>query len=88
MGKRKCKRIIKVSLENKKKLEEIFQCSDRMVMKALCFESQTLLARKIQHTAREEMGGWIEAAIPEERYSMTRRKAVSVSCASISAMVP
>ena len=66
MGKRKCKRIIKVSLENKKKLEEIFRCSDRMVMKALCFESQTLLARKIQHTAREEMGGWIEAAVPEE----------------------
>ena len=36
-----------------------------MVYKALCFECQTLLARKIQYVARKEMGGWVEAAVPE-----------------------
>ena len=66
MGKKKSARIIKVSLENRRRLEKMFECSERMVMKALCYESQTLLARRIQHTAREEMGGWIEAAVPED----------------------
>ena len=43
----------------------MFNCTDRMVYKALCFECQTLLARKIQYVARKEMGGWVEAAVPE-----------------------
>ena len=66
MGKKKSARIIKVSAENREKLAKMFDCSERMVMKALCFESISLLAKRIQYIAREEMGGWIEAAVPEE----------------------
>ena len=43
----------------------MFNCTERMVYKALCFESRTLLARKIQYVARKEMGGWVEASVPE-----------------------
>ena len=59
-------RTIKVTKEAKKKLAKLFNCTERMVYKALCFECQTLLARKIQYVARKEMGGWVEAAVPEE----------------------
>lgn len=65
MAKTRSARTIKVSKENKAKLAKMFNCTDRMVYKALCFESQTLLARKIQYVARKEMGGWVEAAVPE-----------------------
>lgn len=66
MTKTKSARTIKVSKENKAKLAKLFNCTDRMVYKALCFECETPLARKIQHVARKEMGGWVEAAVPEE----------------------
>lgn len=66
MTKRKSMRTIKVSKESKAKLAKMFNCTERMVYKALCFESETLLARKIRHVARKEMGGWVEAAVPEE----------------------
>ena len=66
MVKTRSSRTIKVSNENKAKLAKMFNCTERMVYKALCFESQTLLARKIQHVARKEMGGWIEAAVRED----------------------
>ena len=66
MVKTRSSRTIKVSNENKAKLAKMFNCTERMVYKALCFESQTLLARKIQHVARNEMGGWIEAAVRED----------------------
>lgn len=66
MEKTKSSRTIKVSNANKLKLSKLFGCSDRMVYKALCFESETDLARKIRHVARKEMGGWVEAAVPEE----------------------
>lgn len=66
MAKNKSARTIKVSKENKAKLAKIFGCTERMVYKALCFECQTLLARKIQSVARKEMGGWVEAAVPED----------------------
>lgn len=59
-------RTIKVTREAKKKLAKLFNCTERMVYKALCFECKTLLARKIQYVARNEMGGWVEAAVPEE----------------------
>lgn len=65
MAKTKSARTIKVSKENKAKLAKLFNCTERMVYKALCFECQTLLARKIQYVARKEMGGWVEAAVPE-----------------------
>lgn len=65
MARRKSARTIKVTSESKKKLAEMFNCTERMVYKALCFECQTLLARKIQYVARKEMGGWVEAAVPE-----------------------
>ncbi len=65
MAKTKSARTIKVSKENKAKLAKMFNCTERMVYKALCFECQTLLARKIQYVARTEMGGWVEAAVPE-----------------------
>ena len=66
MAKTRSARTIKVSKENKAKLAKMFNCTDRMVYKALCFECQTLLARKIQYVARKEMGGWVEAAVPED----------------------
>ena len=66
MEKTKSARTIKVSKENKAKLAKMFNCTQRMVYKALCFECETELARKIQHVALKEMGGWIEAAVPED----------------------
>lgn len=65
MEKKKCKRTIKLSKESKVKLAKLFSCTERMIYKALCFECDTTLARKIQHVARKEMGGWVEAAVPE-----------------------
>jgi hypothetical protein len=66
MTKTRSARTIKVSKENKAKLAKMFGCTDRMVYKALCFEGDTLLARKIRYVARKEMGGWVEAAVPED----------------------
>lgn len=66
MAKTRSARTIKVSKENKAKLAKMFNCTERMVYKALCFECQTLLARKIQYVARKDMGGWVEAAVPED----------------------
>ena len=72
MAKTRSARTIKVSKENKAKLAKMFNCTDRMVYKALCFECQTLLARKIQYVARKEMGGWVEAAVPEDEIFYSR----------------
>ena len=66
MAKTKSARTIKVSKENKAKLAKLFNCTERMVYKALCFESETNLARKIRHVARRDYGGWVEAAVPED----------------------
>ena len=66
MAKTKSVRTIKVSKENKEKLMKLFGCTERMVYKALCFECKTLLAKKIQHVALKELGGWIEASVPED----------------------
>lgn len=66
MAKTRSARTIKVSRENKAKLAMMFGCTERMVYKALCFEGDTMLARKIQYVARKEMGGWVEAAVPED----------------------
>lgn len=66
MAKTRSARTIKVSKENKAKLTKMFGCTERMVYKALCFEGDTELARRIQHVARKEMGGWVEAAVPED----------------------
>ena len=66
VAKTRSARTIKVSKENKAKLAKMFHCTDRMVYKALCFECESELARKIQHVARKEMGGWVEAAVPED----------------------
>ena len=66
MVKRSSDRVIKLSGESKKKLAAMFGCSDRMVYKALCFECDTPLARRIRSVAREDMGGWIEASVAED----------------------
>ena len=66
MAKTRSARTIKVSKENKAKLAKMFGCTERMVYKALCFEGDTKLARKIRYVARRDMGGWIEAAVPED----------------------
>lgn len=63
---KRSKRTIKVSNESIKKLAKMFNCTERMVYKALGFESRTLLAKQIQYAARTEMGGWVEASLPEE----------------------
>ena len=65
MAKKKSLRTIKVSNEAKKKLAKVFNCTERMVYKALCFESDTPLAQKIQHVAIHDMNGWVEVAYPE-----------------------
>ncbi len=59
-------RTIKLSNESKSVLARMFGCTDRMVYKALCYECDTPLARRIRSVARMDMGGWIEASVPEE----------------------
>lgn len=63
---KKSTRTIRVTKETTKELAKMFNCTERMVYKALSFESQTLLARRIQYVARKEKGGWVEASAPEE----------------------
>lgn len=58
-------RTIKVSPEAREKLIKSFNVTERTLYKALCFESENDLAKKIQYTARKMYGGWIEAAVPE-----------------------
>ena len=59
-------RTIRVTKETTKELAKLFNCTERMVYKALSFKSSTLLAKKIQYVARKEKGGWVEASAPEE----------------------
>jgi len=61
-------RTIKVTKEVKAKLAKLFNCTERTVLKALCFEDkpESQLCRKIRYVARMDYGGWIEAAVPEE----------------------
>lgn len=59
-------RTIKLGKESKGVLARMFGCTERMVYKALCFECDTALARRIRSVAREEMGGWIEASVAED----------------------
>lgn len=47
-------------------MAKMFNCTERMVYKALGFGCRTLLAKQIQYAARTEMGGWVEASLPEE----------------------
>ena len=65
MAKTRSARTIKVSKESKAKLAKVFNCTERMVYKALCFECDTLLAQRIRYVALKEFGGWVEAAVPE-----------------------
>ena len=65
MEKKKSMRTVKVTNEVKKQLSVLFGCTERMVYKALCFETESDLARKIRYVALKEKGGWIEAAVPE-----------------------
>ena len=65
MAKRKSARTIKVPNDVKKTLARLFRCTERMVYKALCFECETELARRIRYVARRDYGGWVEAAVPE-----------------------
>ena len=66
MAKTKSVRTVKVSREDREKLAQLFGCTERAVFGALCFESSSELARKIRHVALSELGGWVEAAVPEE----------------------
>ena len=58
-------RKIQTTLEVKRTLMKAFGVTERMVNRALSFDSDSVLARKIRHTARMK-GGWIEASVPEE----------------------
>lgn len=51
------KRQIVIDSEGRSKLQKIFDISRVMVWKALTFESDSVLARKIRHTAISQMGG-------------------------------
>ena len=59
-------RIIKVTDDAKERLAKIFGCTKRSVYSALCYSSESEKAERIRHIARRDMGGWIEAAVPEE----------------------
>ena len=59
-------RAVKVGREGMERLMKAFGCTQRMVYKALGFDSDTALARRIRHTALKETGGWIEASVPED----------------------
>ncbi|MFC2439329.1 MAG: hypothetical protein ACFNVH_00700 [Segatella maculosa] len=58
-------RKIQTTMEVKRTLIKAFGVTERMVNRALSFNSDSELARKIRHTARMK-GGWIEASVPEE----------------------
>lgn len=51
------KKHIYLDKASKGKLQQVFSCTDVMVWKALTFESDSELARKIRHTAIKECGG-------------------------------
>lgn len=51
------KKHIYLDKAGKGKLRQIFGCTDVMVWKALTFESDSDLARKIRFTATKELGG-------------------------------
>lgn len=51
------KKHIYLDRAGKGKLRQIFDCTDVMVWKALTFESDSELARKIRYTAIKELGG-------------------------------
>lgn len=51
------KKHIYLDKAGKGKLRQIFGCTDVMVWKALTFESDSELARKIRYTATKEFGG-------------------------------
>lgn len=51
------KKHIYLDKASKGKLRKIFNCTDVMVWKALTFESESELARKIRYTAIKELGG-------------------------------
>lgn len=59
-------RIIKVTDEAKNRLARMFGCTKRSVYAALCYSSDSEMADRIRHIARRDMGGWIEASVPEE----------------------
>ena len=58
-------RKIQTTMDVKRTLMKAFGVTERMVNRALSFDSDRELARKIRHTARMK-GGWIEASVPEE----------------------
>ena len=66
MERNRSARTIKVSKEKMAMLAKVFNCTERMVYKALCFECDTLLAQRIRHVALKEMGGVLMAYRPEE----------------------
>lgn len=51
------KKHIYLDKSSKGRLRQAFNCTDVMVWKALTFESDSDLARKIRHTAVKEFGG-------------------------------
>lgn len=60
------KQQIIVDSEARKKLQDVFGVTRVTVWKALNFESDNELARKIRYTAKKEMGGMeINGALPE-----------------------
>lgn len=60
------KRQIVIDSEGRSKLQKIFDISRVMVWKALTFESDSVLARKIRHTAISQMGG-VEVGIDSSK---------------------
>lgn len=51
------KKHIYLDKASKGKLQQVFNCTDVMVWKALTFDSDSDLARKIRYTATKELGG-------------------------------
>lgn len=59
------KRYVKVTPDTVGKLSEIFNCTERSVMNALTYRSDSETAKKIRWTAVKEFGGKAMAHVPE-----------------------
>ncbi len=59
------RRIIRLTMEQRRHLARVFHCSEKMVYMALTYRKDTVLARKIRHTAVKEFGGTAMVEVPE-----------------------
>lgn len=59
------RRIIRLTMEQRRHLARVFHCCEKMVYMALTYRKDTVLARKIRYTAIKEFGGTAMVEVPE-----------------------